>query len=84
MENNKPKFKIGDRVRVKSLEEIQRNWCLPVIIRKPLKRFLGKTYNVTGLRKINGRFYYFLDEKTRFFIDEYLIESVQELRETGN
>lgn len=76
MENKKPKFKIGDKVRVMTLEEANKI-SYNVEINKALMKYLGKDFTVTGLRCICGIYYYFLKEKTGVCVNECLIESVR-------
>jgi hypothetical protein len=45
MKNKKPKFKIGERVRVKNLAEAKET-SYAVEINKPLKKYLGKNFVV--------------------------------------
>ena len=80
MENKKPKFKIGEEVRVISLEEANKI-SYNVESNKALKKYLGKTFTVTGLRYIGGMYYYFLKEKTGVCVHECLIESVNNSEE---
>lgn len=75
MENKKPKFKIGDKVRVISLEEANKI-SYNVESNKALTKYLGKTFFVLGLRLISGIYYYFLKEKTGVCVNECLIESL--------
>lgn len=80
MENKKPKFKIGDKVRVMSLEEANKI-SYNVESNKALTKYLGKTFFVLGLRLIGGIYYYFLKEKTGVCVNECLIKSVNNSEE---
>lgn len=73
MENKKPKFKIGDKVRVMSLEEANKI-SYNVESNKALKKYLGKNFTVTGLRRVGGIYYYFLKEKTGVCVHECLLD----------
>lgn len=73
MENKKPKFKIGDRVRVLSLEEANKI-SHDVESNKAVMKYLGKNFVVSGLRKAGGIFYYFLKERTGVGIHECLLD----------
>ena len=75
MENKKPKFKIGDKVRVISLEEANKI-SYNVESNKAVTKYLGKTFFVLGLRLISGIYYYFLKENTGVCVNECLIESL--------
>lgn len=73
MGNKKPKFKIGERVRVKNLAEAKETSCA-VEINKPLKKYLGKNFVVTGFREVGGMFYYFLKERSGVCVHECLLD----------
>lgn len=73
MGNKKPKFKIGDRVRVLSLEEANKI-SYDVESNKALMKYLGKNFVVAGLRKAGGIFYYFLKERTGIGVHECLLD----------
>nr|DAF54942.1 MAG TPA: Nitrile hydratase beta subunit [Siphoviridae sp. ctHOG1] len=73
MGNKKPKFKIGERVRVKNLAEAKETSCA-VEINKPLKKYLGKNFVVTGFREVGGMFYYFLKERSSVCVHECLLD----------
>ena len=73
MNNNKPKFQIGDWIRVKSLEEAKRLDEIRIV--KPLRRFLGNQYRVKGIRTVSGMFYYYLEERSRTCVHEALLEA---------
>lgn len=75
MENKKPKFKIGDKVRVMNLEEANKI-SFNVESNKALKKYLGKSFFVLGIRLIGGIYYYYLKEKTGVCVHECLIKSV--------
>lgn len=80
MENKKPKFKIGDKVRVMTLEEANKI-SYNVESNKALKKYLGKSFFVFGIRLIGGIYYYFLKEKTGVCVHECLIKSVNNSEE---
>lgn len=73
MGNKKPKFKIGERVRVKNLAEAKETSCA-VEINRPLKKYLGKNFVVTGFREVGGMFYYFLKERSSVCVHECLLD----------
>jgi hypothetical protein len=73
MKSKKPKFKIGDRVRVKTLEEANKI-SYNVESNKALMKYLGKNFVVTGMRKVDGKFYYFLKERADVSVHECLID----------
>lgn len=73
MENKKPKFKIGDKIRVMSLEEANKI-SYNVESNKALTKYLGKNFTVTGLRLIGGMYYYFLKEKAGVCVQECLLD----------
>lgn len=73
MENKKPKFKIGDKVKVMSLEEANKI-SYNVESNKALTKYLGKNFTVTGLRRVGGIYYYFLKEKTGVCVHECLLD----------
>lgn len=80
MENKKPKFKIGDKVRVMSLEKANKI-SYNVESNKALTKYLGKTFFVLGIRLIGGIYYYYLKEKTGVCVHECLIKSVNNSEE---
>lgn len=73
MGNKKPKFKIGERVRVKTLAEAK-EISYAVEINKPLKKYLGKNFVVTGFRGVGGMFYYYLKERSSVCVHECLLD----------
>lgn len=73
MGNKKPKFKIGERVRVKTLAEAK-EISYAVEINKPLKKYLGKNFVVTGFREVGGMFYYYLKERSSVCVHECLLD----------
>lgn len=73
MGNKKPKFKIGERVRVKNLAEAK-EISYAVEINKPLKKYLGKNFVVTGFREVGGMFYYYLKERSSVCVHECLLD----------
>ena len=73
MENKKPKFKIGDKVKVMSLEEANKI-SYNVESNKALTKYLGKNFTVTGLRRVGGIYYYFLKEKAGVCVQECLLD----------
>lgn len=73
MGNKKPKFKIGERVRVKTLAEAK-EISYAVEINKPLKKYLGKNFVVTGFREVDGMFYYYLKERSSVCVHECLLD----------
>lgn len=77
MEERKPKFKIGDRVKVMSLEEIEQ-LSYRCIMNVDLKEHLGKEYKVTGIRITEGEFYYFLNERDNTNVIESILTIVEE------
>lgn len=72
MGNKKPKFKIGERVRVKTIVEAK-EISYAVEINRPLKKYLGKNFVVTGFREVGGMFYYYLKEVVSAYMSACLI-----------
>lgn len=73
MGNKKPKFKIGERVRVKTLAEAK-EISYAIEINKPLKKYLGKNFVVTGFREVGGMFYYYLKERSSVCVHGCLLD----------